>query len=149
MKIKYEEIKKYMIDYCQDYTSYAQDDETMPKMNKYWHTDIEVTAYMQLKGGEYPLKFHNRGEWQDFLIKGHIKILEELIPVEIMIDMKQLKVGVVLNIKKYDRTTNKLLRSLDGFCYYYLIVDDDNSLKITSLNFYAGNPAVFTSLYDI
>jgi hypothetical protein len=148
-KIKYEEIKKFVVDYCRDYTAYAQDKKSMPKMNKYWLPDIKVTAYMQLKGGKYPLKLDNRDKWQKFLIDGHVKILEELIPVEIMIDMKQMKVGVVLCIKKYSRKDNMKLRELDGFGYYSLIIDDSNSLKIKTLDFYTGDPQTFTSLYNI
>ncbi|MCK5059161.1 MAG: hypothetical protein KAT34_21105 [Candidatus Aminicenantes bacterium] len=149
MKIKYEEIKKFMVDYCRDYTSYSQDEETMPKMNMYWHPDLKATAFMKLKGGEYPIKFSNRDEWEIFLIDGHLKIKEELIPKEIMIDMIQMKSGIVLCIRKYNRKDGSLLHEFDGFSYYNLIIDENKSLKMKTIDFYAGDPQTFTGLYNI
>ena len=149
MKVKYKDVKKFMENYFNDYSQYAQDTETMPKMDKYWTPDVLVTAYIQLKGGEYPLQFQNRRDWQDFLIEGHIKIWETLIPTEMMIDEKQLMTTSMLQIKKYDRVHNKELCDLDGIGYYKLIVNNDNALQIKSLDFFTGDPARLTSLYEI
>lgn len=149
MKIKYEKIKSFMLDYFKDYSSYAQDTETMPKMDKYWTPDVLVTAYMKLKNCNYPLQFKNRQDWQHFLIEGHRKIWENLIPKEIMIDMDSMRATSLLQIKKFDRTNDMQLCDLDGICYYRLVLTEDNDLQIQTLDFFTGDQAIFTSLYEI
>jgi hypothetical protein len=149
MEINYEQIKEYMVNYCTDYSSYAQDTETMPRMDTYWTPDIIVTAYMQLKGGKYPLRFDTRTDWQNFLIEGHRKIWETLIPKEIMIDMNEMKVVVMLQIKKYDRSNKKLLCDLDGIGYYKLTANESHAPQIKTLDFFCGDTGKLTSLYNI
>lgn len=149
MKKHYEEIKSFMENYFKDYSAYAQDTETMPQMDRYWTPDILVTAYMKLKGRDYPLQFKNRKNWQNFLIEGHRKIWENLIPKEIMIDLETMKVTSLLQIKKFDRTNDKQLCDLDGICYYRLAVNGDKNPQIKTLDFFTGDQAMFTQLYEI
>lgn len=149
MKLKYEDVKRFMEDYFKDYSRYAQDEETMPKMDQYWTPDVLVTAYIQLKGGTYPLQFKTRKDWQQFLIDGHVKIWETLIPTEMMIDLEQLKATSMLQIRKYDRVNDKELCDLDGIGYYKLVKHEDGALQIKSLDFFTGDPARLTSLYEI
>lgn len=149
MPVDYDKIKEFMDEYFKDYSQYAQDQETMPKMDKYWTPDILVTAYFQLKGGEYPLQFRDRKAWQDFLVEGHLKIWETLIPTEIMIDTTRLMSTSMLKVKKYDRENDKELCNLDGIGYYRLVLNEDNSLQIKSLDFFTGDPGSFAKLYEI
>jgi hypothetical protein len=149
MEMKYDQIKEFMVNYCADYSAYAQDLETMPRMDTYWTPNIIVTAYMKLKGGKYPLRFDNRADWQNFLIEGHRKIWETLIPKEIMIDLQEKKAVVMLEIKKYDRSNDKQLCNLDGIGYYKWIVDETDSPQIKSLDFFCGDSGKLASLYNI
>lgn len=148
MNEKYEEIKSFMEAYFKDYNSYAQDAETMPQMDKYWDPDIRVTAYMKLKYRDYPLQLKNRKDWQHFLIEGHRKIWENLVPREIIIDLAAMKVTTLLQIKKFDRTNDQQLCDLDGICYYRLNMNG-NIPQIRTLDFFTGDPEMFRQLYAI
>ncbi|MBF9017922.1 MULTISPECIES: hypothetical protein [unclassified Oceanispirochaeta] len=145
--VNYNKFKEFMEQYFKDYSQYAQDAETMSRMDKYWTEDIKVTAYFQLPGGEYPFKMDNRRVWQDFLIKGHLTIWENLSPTDMMLDPVQLKTSSMLKVVKFDRTTNKELVNLDGIGYYTLIENEDGSLQIKSLDFFTGDAGTFASLY--
>lgn len=145
--VDYNRFKEFMEQYFKDYSQYAQDAETMPKMDKYWTEDIKVTAYFQLPGGEYPFKMENRRVWQDFLIKGHLTIWENLSPTDMMLDTVQLKTCSMLKVVKFDRKTDKELVNLDGIGYYTLVENEDGSLQIKSLDFFTGDAGTFASLY--
>jgi len=145
--VDYNEFKEFMENYFRDYSQYAQDAETMPKMDKYWTEDIKVTAYFQLPGGEYPFRMYNRREWQDFLIKGHLTIWENLSPTDMMLDTVQLKTTSMLKVVKFDRKTDKELVNLDGIGYYTLRQTEDGALQIKSLDFFTGDAGTFASLY--
>ncbi len=147
--IDYNEFKTFMTNYFADYSQYAQDEETMPKMDKYWTEDIKVTAYFQLPGGEYPFKMYDRREWEDFLIKGHLTIWENLSPTDMMLDTVSLKCTAMLKVVKFDRKTDKELVNLDGIGYYTLVKNEDGSLAIKSLDFFTGDAGTFASLYTM
>lgn len=148
-QVDYKEFYDFMDQYFKDYSQYAQDEETMPKMDKYWTEDVKITAYFKLKGGEYPLQFFNRREWQDFLIEGHLAIWEILKPTDMMIDPYALKSTSMLKVTKFDRKTDKMLVDLDGIGYYTLIKNDDGSLQIKSLDFFTGDAGSFAKLYEL
>jgi len=149
MKVDYSYFKKLMEDYFKDYSRYAQDAETISKMDKYWSEDISVTAYFQLKGGGYPLHFSNRKDWKDFLVEGHLTIWENLEPLDMMFDPVQLKTASILKVKKYDRKTDKELCNLDGIGYYKLAETPEGNLHIKSLEFFTGDPGSFAQLYEL
>ncbi|MDC7231899.1 MAG: hypothetical protein PQJ58_01610 [Spirochaetales bacterium] len=145
--VDYNKFKTFMEQYFKDYSQYAQDAETMPKMDKYWTEDIKVTAYFQLPGGDYPFKMDNRRVWEDFLIKGHLTIWENLSPTDMMIDTVQLKATAMLKVVKFDRKTDKELVNLDGIGYYTLVEKEGGTLQIKSLDFFTGDAGTFASLY--
>lgn len=146
---KYQSIREFMESYFLSYSSFAQDRENMPKMDVFWTEDFKTTAYMQLKGDVYPLQFHDRRTWQDFLVEGHLKIIEILKPADMMIDVEQLKVAAKLNIQKFDRDSGKKLCDLDGLGYYQLRETTGGGFVLVSLDFYCGDPAQLSSLYNI
>ncbi|MCG8454173.1 MAG: hypothetical protein MI717_13440 [Spirochaetales bacterium] len=147
--VEYQDIVTFVNDYFRDYSRFAQDEETMPKMDRYWDEDIKVTAYFKLEGGEYPFHMPNRREWQDFLIKGHLTIWENLEPLDIMIDPVRMKTSSMLRVTKFDRKTDKQLFSLDGIGYYSLAGENADSLRITSLDFFTGDARTFAALYTM
>lgn len=147
--VDYDRFMNFMEEYFHDYSLYAQDAETMPRMEKYWTDDIQVTAYFQLKGGEYPFRMPDRQTWQEFLIKGHLTIWENLKPLDIMIDTRKLKATSLLKVIKYDRKTDKELVNLDGIGYYNLVETGEGELRISSLDFFTGDASTFASLYTM
>jgi len=147
--VDYDQFMSFMNQYFEDYSQYAQDEETMPRMDKYWTENVQVTAYFQLEGGEYPFRMTTRREWQDFLIKGHLTIRENLQPIDIMVDTVQLKATSMLKVIKFDRKTDKELVNLDGIGYYTLIEKEDGNLCIKSLDFFTGDASTFTKLYTM
>ena len=140
---EYEEIETFMTEYFRDYNRYAQDDDKMPKMNRYWSEDFQSTAYFKLEDGEYPFHMPDRKSWQEFLVRGHKTVWEDLNHLDMAIDTKKLRVTSLLNVVKYSRTDDKLLASLDGIGYYTLS-EDTGSLKITRLHFFTGDAGTFT-----
>ncbi|MCK5735612.1 MAG: hypothetical protein KAH21_03995 [Spirochaetaceae bacterium] len=147
--ISHGQFMSFMEKYFEDYSQYAQDRDTMPKMDKYWTEDVQVTAYFQLEGGEYPFRMTTRREWQDFLIKGHLTIWENLQPIDLMVDTVQLKATSMLKVIKFDRKTDKELVNLDGIGYYKLIETNEGNLCIKSLDFFTGDASTFTKLYTM
>jgi hypothetical protein len=145
----YQRIKQFMEEYFESYSKYAQDEENMPKMDIFWTEDFKTTAYMQLKDDVYPLQFHDRKTWQDFLIEGHLKIIEILKPTDVMIDTEEMKVAAKLLIQKFDRDSGKKLCNLDGLGYYTLKELESGNLILESLDFYCGDPAQLSNLYNI
>jgi hypothetical protein len=147
MALTYENMKEFMIKYCKDYSLYGNDAETMPKMDKYWAPNFKSTAYFHLMDGTYPVIHKSRKEFQDFLIHGHINIKDALIPQDIIVDEKEKKVVIQLRIEKENRKTGEISK-IDGIGIYQLIVDKNNSPKITSLDFYWDIPNKINHEYD-
>ncbi len=147
--VNYDQFMDFMKKYFEDYSQYAQDEATMPRMDKYWTEDIQVTAYFQLEGGDYPFRMTTRREWQDFLIKGHLTIWENLQPIDLMVDTRQLKATSMLKVVKFDRKTDKELVNLDGIGFYTLVETDEGNLCIKSLDFFTGDASTFTKLYTM
>lgn len=128
-----------MHDYYTDFNRYANDTETIHKMNEYWTPDFKVIAYFQLKGVKYPTTFSTRKEFQDFLNSSNTGIKNSLNPLDIVIDEKMKKVVIMIklirtNIKTGDET------EIYGIGFYKLIMDDEGKLKIDSLDFICDAP---------
>jgi len=147
--VSHKDFMAFMEQYFTDYSQFAQDEASMPLMDKYWTEDVQVTAYFQLEGGEYPFRMTTRREWQDFLIKGHLNIWENLQPIDLMVDTELLKATSMLKVIKFDRKTDKELVNLDGIGYYTLIETDEGILRIKSLDFFTGDASTFTKLYTM
>ena len=147
MKPSYDQLKKFMESYFRAYNDYAQREETMHLMDKFWSDDFVSVAYMQLKGQSYPLRIVGKKAWQDFLIKGHLTVIEDFIPLEYTIDPEQMSCTARLRIKKFALDTQELLTDADGIAFYRLTVTREGKPIIKSLDFYCGDPARFASLY--
>lgn len=134
MESIYEKLKKFITDYCADYCLYANDAETMHKMNRYWSEDFKAIAYFKRSSGEYPIVYSNRKDFQEFLINTHKIVKDSLNPIDFIIDEKTKKVVTILKIIKTNRQTGEKIE-IDGMGCYQLVTAENGNFKITRLDF--------------
>lgn len=146
--MKQEKIRAFFENYMKDYCRYAQEEETIDHAEKYWDIKIRARAFMKMADGTYPIVCDGRDQWKEYLIKSHIDITEETTIKEMVIDIKDLKAALVLDIRKYDRKTKELKQVFDGLGLYRLTKQKDK-LKILELDFYCGDPGGFTHLHEL
>lgn len=145
MKLTYDKMKEFMLGYCKDYSRYANDAETMNKMDKYWDPNFYVTAYFHRKDGTYPVIYKNRKEFQEFLIRTHTIIKDTMIVRDIIIDEKIKKAVILLKIVKTNQEKNKKFE-IDGMGCYQLILDENKRIRIKSLDFFWDAPEKIKNL---
>lgn len=145
MELTYEKIHEFITSYCKDYSLYANDAETMDKLDNYWLPELKVTAYFHREDGEYPVIYSTRKEFQDFLIKSHQNIIDSMNPREIIIDVKKKKVVIQSVIEKTNRKTKEKI-SIDGMGCYHLALDDNDEIKIKGFDFIWDAPAEIKNL---
>ncbi|MCU0288717.1 MAG: hypothetical protein MUF15_20270 [Acidobacteria bacterium] len=145
MESIYEKLKKFITNYCDDYCLYANDEETIHKMNKYWDEDFKAIAYFRRSNGEYPVIYSNRKDFQEFLINSHKIIKDSLKPIDFIIDEKEKKVVTILKIIKTNRITNDKIE-IDGMGCYHIVQTEDENFKITRLDFIWDAPDIIKNL---
>ncbi|MCP5104810.1 MAG: hypothetical protein GY950_15600, partial [bacterium] len=82
----YKKLKKFMLDYCKDYNRYANDEETIDKMDDYWAADLNVVAYFHREDGTYPVIYPSRQAFKDFLVITHRLVKDSLNPIDVIVD---------------------------------------------------------------
>lgn len=147
MKPSYQELSDFMQSYFDAYNSYGQSEETMHHMDNYYADDFASVAYMHLEGHDYPLRLEPKKVWLDFLVKGHLRIVEEFIPLEYSVDPEQLTCTARLQIKKYAKVGGMLITDMDAIAYYKMRITENGKPILRSLYFYCGDPSTFASLY--
>lgn len=145
MKLTYEKIQEFIENYCKDYSLYANDADTMEKMDEYWLPELTVTAYFHRENGDYPIVYSSRKEFQDFLVKSHQNIIDSMNPREIIIDVKKKKVVIQSVIEKTNRKTKEKI-AIDGMGCYHLEADENNNLKIKGFDFIWDAPSSIKNL---
>ncbi len=135
MKLTYKKMKEFMLDYCKNYNRYANDAETMPKMDEFWAADFIGTGYFHSKDGDYPYIISGRKEFQDTLISTHQVVKDSMTARDIIIDEKSNKVVILSRIEKTNLETGEKLE-IDGMGCYQLILDENKKIKIKSLDFF-------------
>jgi len=147
MKPTYQELCAFMESYFDAYNRYGQNEETMHRMDAYYADEFVSVAYMQLEGQDYPLRLESKKIWLDFLVKGHLRIVEDFIPLEYSIDPEQLTCTAKLQIKKYAKPEGMLITDMDAIAYYKIKVGENGNPMLRYLDFYCGDPTKFASLY--
>jgi len=145
MNLNYEQMKEFMLDYCKDYTQYANDAESMRYMDKYWTPGFKVTAYFRRQDGAYPIVYPNRKQFQEFLVMTHQVIKDAMEIRDIVIDEKTKKVVLLLKIIKTNIQTKEKIE-IDGVGSYQLFLDEDDKIKIRSLDFFWEAPREIKNL---
>ena len=146
--MKQEKIRAFFENYMKDYNRYAQEEATITKAEKYWDPKIRARAFIKMSDGTYPIVCNGLDEWKVYLINSHKDITEETTIKEMVIDTKDLKAALVLDIKKFDRKTGELKQVFDGLGLYRLSKQKDK-LKIRELDFYCGDSGGFTHLHEL
>jgi len=144
MKLKYEDMVTFMQQYCRDYSQWCNDLEAIPKLEQYYTSDFSTKAYMHLQGRPYPF-VANLDQFKNFIARNHIDILheEKLFPIEILIDERKNKAIMVLKVKKTVKSSSEVF-DFDAIALYQLALDENNSLKIKSLEIITDRPSTLT-----
>ncbi|MDQ1352992.1 MAG: hypothetical protein QG657_3298 [Acidobacteriota bacterium] len=145
MESTYNRMKKFINNYCSDYSQYANDAETMPKMDQYWTPDFKAVAYFRRSSGEYPVVYPSRKDFQEFLIKTHHVIKDSMNPVDFIIDEKEKKVVIRVKIVKTNNQTAEKIE-IDGMGCYQLVEAKGGNFMITRLDFMWEAPETIKNL---
>lgn len=138
-------MKKFISNYCTDYSKYANDAETMSKMDRYWTPDFKAVAYFRRNNGEYPIVYPSRKDFQEFLVKTHQVIKDSMNPVDFIVDEKAKKVVIRVKIVKTNKQTGEKIE-IDGMGCYQLVTDKDGVFKINRLDFIWDAPDAIKNL---
>ncbi len=130
LKFNREQIKRFLEEYFQSYSTIAQDPEKNHQMLDYYAPNIIVYLYA---GDVLETNF------EDFLIlsSSHPSIQETLIPEHYIIDEAQSMATVLLKGELAKKATGEVFREMDFSAHYQLTTDDNGALKITHLWIFA------------
>lgn len=145
MESKYEKMKNFITEYCSEYSKYANDAETMNKMDRYWTPDFKAVAYFRRSSGEYPVVYPSRKDFQEFLIKTHQVIKDSMNPLDFIIDEKAKKVVIRVKIIKTNNQTGEKIE-IDGMGCYQLVEANDGTFMISRLDFMWEAPETIKNL---
>lgn len=132
MEVTYENVLKWFKNYFDDICQYQGDLNTVPKLKKFFASELEVTMYSI--PSSQPRKPMNR----DALLMSfvHPGLQEDLIPRYYAIDVKQLIVFVHFEIRFSDKPSGKIWEPLQASAHYHLTVDENKDLKILKINYW-------------
>ncbi len=134
MELNYDTIQKWMKDYFETYNLYAQNPDTVHKMDKFFAPDMEFIPYVaSLKGTEGPV---NSRENFYKILAGHPSSYETFKPEDIVIDDKRGVVVVLLKVQVFDSRTEKVLLRKSYLPWYKLILDENKDIKIQKIQFF-------------
>jgi len=144
MKLTYETMLTFMQQYCEDYSRWCNDPESISKLEQYYTSDFATKAYMHLEGKPYPF-VQNLDQFKNFISKNHTDILheEKLFPMEILIDERKSKAIMLLRVKKTVKSSGEVF-DFDAIALYKLALDGNNTLKIKSLEIFTDKPSTLT-----
>lgn len=145
MESTYDKLKNFIKAYCDDYCRYANDAETIHKMDHYWSADFKAVAYFRRSNGEYPVIYSSRKDFQEFLVNTHKIIKDSLNPIDFIVDEKTKKVVTILKIIKTNRQTGEKIE-IDGMGCYQIVTTENENFKITRLDFIWEAPDAIKNL---
>ena len=134
MELTYDSILTWMREYFDTYNSYAQNPETVHKMDKYFAPDMEFIPYVaSLKGPRG--RVTSRDDFYQILA-GHPSSYETFVPEDIVIDEKRGVVVVLLKVQVFDSKTKEVLLRKSYLPWYQLVLDEDSTIKIKKIQFF-------------
>jgi hypothetical protein len=134
MELDYDTIQKWMKEYFQTYNQYAQNPETVHKMDRFFAPDMEFFPYVaSLRGPEGPVNSR-----EDFykILAGHPSSYETFEPEDIVIDEKRGVVVALLKVQLFDSKTKEVLLRKSYLPWYKLILDENKDIKIKKIQFF-------------
>lgn len=132
MELTYENIQKWFETYFDDICKYQGDLSTVPKLKKFFASDLEVTMY------SIPSPTPRKPMTRDSLMISfiHPGLQEDLIPRYYSIDVKQLIVVVQFEIRFSDKPSGKVWAPLQASAHYHLKIDENKDLKIRKIHYW-------------
>jgi hypothetical protein len=134
MKLKYEDIVKWMKEYFKAYNAYAQNPETVNRMSEYFTPDVRFVPYVSAFGG--PEKaVRNR---DDFfcMFTGHPSVYETFKVEDIIVDERRMVAVALLKVSLFDSRTDEVLLKKHYLPRYQLVLDGNKKLKISKILFF-------------
>lgn len=132
MEVTYESIQKWFENYFDDICKYQGDLATVPKLKKFFASNLEVTMYA------IPSPQPRKPMTRDALMISfvHPGLQEDLIPNYYSIDVKQLITVVQFEIRFSDKPSGKTWAPLQASAHYHLLVDENKDLKIRKIHYW-------------
>jgi hypothetical protein len=134
MELDYDTIQKWMKDYFQTYNLYAQNPDTIHKMDRFFAPNMEFFPYVaSLKEPGEPVNSR-----EDFykILAGHPSSYEMFEPEDIVIDERRGLVVALLQVQVFDSKTNEVLLRKSYLPLYKLILDENRDIKIKTIQFF-------------
>lgn len=131
MELTYENIKEWFENYFNDICEYQGDLKTVPRLKKFFASDLELTMYSV--PSVQPRKSMTRDELLISFV--HPGLQEDLIPRYYSIDVKQLIVVVQFEIRFSDKPSGKIWDPLQASAHYHL-TDEIRDLKIRKIHYW-------------
>jgi len=130
VELTYDNIVKYMKDYFETFNTYGQDPKTIHRMNDYYAPDLEFIPYVAGIG-------HTAGR-DEFLriLLSHPSGYEKLTPEDIVVDERRKVAVVQIKAEISDSQTGEILVTKRYFVRYPLVLDEDNTIKITKIELF-------------
>jgi len=144
----YEDIARWMREYFETYNLYAQYEDTVHEMDKYFAPDLRFKPYMHLFGG--PEAGHTSRDSFYAMLTGHPQDYEQFEVLDIFVDVKRLVSVAFLKATVYDANTDLPLIQKYYLPLYELMVDENDTLKIKTIRFFweASPPEVEAKAYS-
>jgi hypothetical protein len=134
MKLKYEDIVKWMKDYFKAYNAYAQNPETVNRMSKYFTPNVRFVPYVSAFGG--PEKaVTNRDDFYR-MFTGHPSVYEKFKVEDIIVDERRMVAVALLKVSLFDSRTDEVLLKKHYLPRYQLVLDGNKKLKISKILFF-------------
>ena len=134
MKLKYEDIVKWMEDYFEAYNAYAQNPETVNRMSEYFTPDVRFVPYVSAFGGP-ERAVTNRDDFFH-MFTSHPSVYEKFKVEDIIVDERRMVAVALLKVSLFDSRTDKVLLRKHYLPRYQLVLDDHNTLKISNILFF-------------
>jgi len=134
MKLKYQDIVKWMKDYFKAYNAYAQNPKTVNRMSKYFTPDVRFVPYVSAFGG--PEKAVNNRDDFYRMFTGHPSVYEKFKVEDIIVDERRMVAVALLKVALFDSRTDEVLLRKHYLPRYQLVLDDNNTLKISKILFF-------------
>jgi hypothetical protein len=149
MKPTYEEMMEFMKEYFEAYNNYAQNKATVNRMSDYFTPDVHFVPYISAFGGPENPVTSREAFYQMFT--GHPSVYEKFEEIQdTVVDERRMVATVLLHIALYETKTDKLLLKKHYMPRYQLVLDDNNTLKISQiLFFWESVPPEVDALYAI
>jgi hypothetical protein len=133
MAFSYDDIVKWMKIYFETYNKYAQNAETVDKMDDFFAPDLVFKSYIAGLGDGGPVVSR---EVFKRILTAHPSSYEAFEPLDIVVDEKKMVAVALLDVDVIESATGKVVVEKHYLPRYQLVIDDNNTLKIKQIDFF-------------